>query len=108
MLAIINGTSGHDRDALRHQNEQLRAEVTELRRREAERARRLAELSTDLRTLLTPVSGYLQVIARRRPLARQRPVEQLIAEDVLPRVADITRVIDSLAQPPAHRSQRRR
>jgi hypothetical protein len=107
MLLVIPGTARPD-DDLREENERLRQEVEELRQREAEKERALGDLCADLRSLITPVSGYLQAIARHRPLAAKRPVDALIERDVLPRVDDLTRAVDRLVEPPlCHRGRRR-
>jgi len=106
MLLVIPNTAQPD-DDLRDENARLRQEIEELRNREAERERALGQLCADLRTLLTPVSGYLQVIARHRPLARKRPVDSMIEEEVLPRVSDLTRALNRLVEPPLCRQGRR-
>lgn len=105
MLLVLPNTAQPD-DDLRNENARLRQEIDDLRNQEAERERALGQLCADLRTLLTPVSGYLQVIARHRPLARNRPVDSMIEQDVLPRVSDLTRAVDRLVEPPLRRQGR--
>jgi signal transduction histidine kinase len=83
--------------------EELRAEVEQLRRRDEEQRRMLLDLYTDLRTLLTPVSGYLQVIARRPYVLGGRSVGEVIGERVLPTVQRITARLDRMIQSPAAR-----
>ena len=107
MLLVIPGPAPPD-DNPRDENERLRQEIEELQRREAEQQRVLSELCADLRTLLTPVSGYLQVIARHRPLAANRPVDTMIEHDVLPRVNDLTEAVNRLVEPPLCRPSRQR
>jgi hypothetical protein len=48
------------------------------------------------------------VIARHRPLAATRPVDEMIAKDVLPRVSELTDAVDRLLKPPLSHARGRR
>jgi signal transduction histidine kinase len=108
MSLVIPNERQHENERLLDENRRLRRELAALRQHERERERALSDLAVHLRTLLTPIVGYLQVIALRRPLARQRAVDELITEAVLPCLAELTCAVNRLAEPPFGRRQARR
>jgi hypothetical protein len=68
--------------------------------------RRLHEMRALVRTMLAPVSGYLQVLARRhRSLLTYAPLD-VIAERVLPQIEALVGAVDRLARPDAGHSGR--
>ena len=58
------------------------------------------ELQATVRTLLAPVVGYLQLLARRPHVLRGRPPAQVVEAVVLPRVQEIVAAVDVAAGPP--------
>jgi hypothetical protein len=107
MLLAMIGASGRDHDDLMGENARLRSEIADLRRREDDCQEALNEIRSNLRTLLTPMSGYLQVIAGHRPMIRGQPVDAVIREQVLPRVHDLADAVDRLSRPPLCRTRHR-
>ena len=81
------------------ERDRLRSEVEELRRRDEERRKAIAELVADVRTLLTPALGYLQVIIRRPRILGGQPITNVLADHVLPRLNDVVRSMDRLREP---------
>ena len=90
----------HDIRELADNYDRVRAELDELRHHEEARARRLRDQQADLRNLLTPISGYLQVIARRPDVLGDRSVASVIEEAVLPQLAQVVAVINQLGVTP--------
>jgi hypothetical protein len=86
-----------ERDRLRHAEERLTGEVVELRL-QLDARRALAEAArARVRTQLTPVQGYLQVLARRPALlAADDPA--VLLERLLPRLAEIVAAVDEAAR----------
>lgn len=82
------------------ERDQVRAEAERLQRQEAQRREALVHLASDLLNLVTPISGYLQVIARRPEMLGRRAPAELIATYVLPRVEQLVATIDRLRHPP--------
>ena len=79
------------------ENDRLQAEL------EAQRTAR-RQLQTAVRTLLAPVMGYLQLIARRPHALRGRPAAAVIEERVLPRLREIVAAVDGPNAPPSDAS----
>lgn len=73
--------------------------VAEEERREATR-----ELYTDIRTLLTPIQGYLQLMARRPAALAGRERGDLIEAEILPAVHRLTELIERLPEESAPRT----
>lgn len=73
--------------------ERLRSEVGLLRRT-------LQELRAAVRSVLTPVSGYLQMIARGHPALAAIPTNDLITRRVLPSIEAMVRLVDEMSQTP--------
>jgi hypothetical protein len=80
-------------------------ELERLRREARERNAALIQVLSDLRNAITPLSGYLQVIVRRPLTLKGRSAAQVIAELVLPRVADLLVTADRLRRPPIYSSE---
>jgi hypothetical protein len=100
MLRADTDGTGRDTHEPISENARLRAEIDELRRREAERISALRAIRADVRTLLTPISGYLQVIARCPRLLNGMPITDVINDRVLPAVDEVVHLTDRLAGPP--------
>src|SRR5215208_5808260 len=84
----------------RVERERLHAEIDHLRAESRERNAALVHALSDLRNAVTPLSGYLQVIVRHPALLKGRTPAEVIAEYVMPRVADVLAVADRLRLPP--------
>ena len=84
-----------ERDAMRREVDRLRAQASE-------RNAALISLLSDLRNAITPLSGYLQVMARRPETLHGRSITEVIEGLVLPRIADLLAVIDRLHRPPIY------
>lgn len=97
--------SWSDMSDLIAERDHLRAAVDELRRREDEQRLALVHIVAELRSLLTPAVGYLQVISRRPQLLGGRSLTAVIAEHVLPRLDDVVRSVDRLREAPFHSTQ---
>jgi hypothetical protein len=82
------------------ERERLRGEIQRLRREARERNAALIQILSDLRNAITPLSGYLQVIARRPETLRGRPAAEVVSNLVLPRIADLLAITDRLRRPP--------
>lgn len=82
----------------------MRDQLRRLRREQHERNVALTYLISDLRNLITPISGYLQVIVRRPAMLAGRTPAQLITANVLPRFDDLLTAIDRLRRPPIYRN----
>ena len=78
------------------ERDRLRAELEESRRRAAVRRGALHDLRATLRSLLAPISGYLQVIARRPHALAGRPPAAVIADHVLPQMGGLVAAADRL------------
>lgn len=90
-----------DIERLLAERDELRVEIEQLRRADEERRRLLTELYTDLRTMLTPVSGYLQLIVRRPSALGGRAASEVIGERVLPSLKRMTGRLERVMQHPA-------
>jgi hypothetical protein len=97
-----------DIERLLAERDKLRVEIEQLRRQDEERRRLLTELYTDLRTMLTPVSGYLQLIVRRPYALGGRAVSEVIGERVLPSLQRMTGRLERTIQDPAVRPRQGR
>jgi hypothetical protein len=93
-----------ERDRLRDAEERLlaengvlRVEVEELRRRlaAAESARR--DVQREVRSLLAPLYGYLQVLAHRPEVLAGATAQGIAERVLLPRVRDIVAAVDAAA-----------
>jgi hypothetical protein len=89
-------------DQLRRDNEDLRRENTDLRQAlvtaEHRQSVALREVQTIVHTLLAPVAGYLQLLARRpHTLAHQR-VEDLLTMRVLPQLQRLVEAVDRMSR----------
>lgn len=73
------------------ENERLQAEVEAL-----QHDRR--ELQTVVRTLLAPVTGYLQLLSRRPDTLRRQTIGQVVEECVLPRLHELVESVDGIAR----------
>jgi hypothetical protein len=82
------------------ERERLRGEIQRLRREARERNAALIQVLSDLRNAITPLSGYLQVIARRPTALGGRPAADVVGSLVLPRIADLLAITDRLRRPP--------
>ncbi len=76
------------------QTEQLQRETEQLRRERA-------DLPVTVRTLLAPVVGYLQVLARRPSVLGGVTPAELLEQRVLPRLQALVAAVDATAPPPA-------
>ena len=85
-----------ERDRMRQAEGRLTAENTDLRLQLETRRRRAAAAQEHVRTLLAPVSGYLQLLARRPELLVGQDQAALIAQ-LLPRLAAIAAAVDEAA-----------
>lgn len=88
------------------ERQSLRAEIQSLHRQAEERNAALTVLLSDLRNAVTPLSGYLQVIARRPEMLAGRSVAEVITRSVLPRIGDILDATDRLRRPPIYAPER--
>ena len=88
-----------ERDRLRGAEARLIAEVADLRVRLDARGERAAAARQAVRDALAPVSGYLQVLARRPELLAGRDLGALAAE-LLPRLAAAVAAADEVADGP--------
>lgn len=79
---------------------QVEAQLAALAAQREQRATAITALLSDLRNLVTPISGYLQVMARRPATLAGRPFASVITENVLPRLDDLLVAIDRLRRPP--------
>lgn len=84
----------------------LRAELAALRSAAEEREAALLRLYTDLRTAITPVWGYLQLIVRRPAALRERSPAHLIGTQVLPALGRLLAALERLREPPISRPDR--
>jgi nitrogen-specific signal transduction histidine kinase len=97
LVMMIDETASQDDIAA------LRAERDQLREREASRREIARDLYTNIRTLLTPISGYLQLMARRpRALAGRDPAD-LVERELLPAVNHLTELVEQLPAAVAER-----
>jgi hypothetical protein len=92
-----------ERDRLRAGEERLLAENAVLHVTVADLGARLARAEGSLRdaqervrTLLAPVSGYLQLIARRPDALRDETPQALIEREVLTRLHDLIAAVDNI------------
>lgn len=81
------------------ERDRLQTEVVTLRGREEERQRALGELLADLRSMLAPPLGFLQVIVKRPHVLRGRSAASTIAEEVLPRMNEFVEALGRLRDP---------
>jgi signal transduction histidine kinase len=84
------------------ERERLQAELRGRRQQASERNAAVTELISDLRNLITPISGYLQVIARRPWMLGTRTAAEVINSIVLPRISHLLAAVDRLDRPPIH------
>lgn len=84
------------------ERESLRADLEEQRQANVERDSALMALLSDLRNMITPISGYLQVIARRPAMLGRRSVTDVISFNILPRVNDVLASLDRLRRAPIY------
>lgn len=82
----------------------LRAERDALRAAEAARQEATRGLYTDMRTLITPIQGYLQLMARRPEALSGREQPDLIEGDILPAIHRLTELIERLPEETASRT----
>ena len=85
-----------ERDRLREVEGRLTAENAELRLQLETRRRRAEATRERVRTLLAPVSGYLQALARRPELLAGEDQAALFAQ-LLPRLDEIVAAVDEAA-----------
>jgi hypothetical protein len=76
----------------------LHAELEDLRTRLASRTAAHEEVRTQVRTLLTPAYGYLQVIAERPNILNSQQPDALIHQVVLPQLRATVATLDAAAQ----------
>ena len=88
-----------ERDRLRDAEARLLAETADLALKLRAREERAVALQARVRDLLAPLSGYLQVLARRPAVLADEPVTS-VAERLLGRVAEIVAAVDEAARPP--------
>lgn len=93
MVLLIDS---NELQAITNERDRLRAELEQVRRQEADRRRALHELRANLRSLLAPISGYLQVIARRPWMLAGRAPASLVSERVLPQIDELVSAVDKL------------
>jgi hypothetical protein len=96
-------------DRLQRELTQLRGELAASRAREAAALADRRRLQEAVRTVLTPVLGYLQVLSRRPHILNTHPVGSLIEERVLPglhQVVDLVDTPDTAESPADDASQR--
>ena len=86
-----------ERDRLREAEGRLTAENAELRLQLAAQHQRAEETQAQVRTLLAPVSGYLQVLARRPELLAGQDQAALLAQ-LLPRLTEVAAAVDAAAR----------
>ena len=79
-----------------------RHELEQLREEQRERNEALLAAVSDLRNLITPLSGYLQLIARRPDSLGKRSPAEVISSMVLPQVRIILDTVDRLRHPPIY------
>jgi hypothetical protein len=79
-----------------------RREVETLRRQQRERNAALVGIVSDLRNLITPLSGYLQVISRRPAMLGSSSPRALIEQQLLPQIGYLLGVVDRLRHPPIY------
>jgi hypothetical protein len=91
------GDLAAERDRLRHAEARLTAEVAALRLQLDARRERAEAARARVRTLLTPVQGYLQVLARRPALLAGDDPAALL-ERLLPQLAEIVAAVDEAAR----------
>jgi PAS domain-containing protein len=84
------------RDRLQLQCDDLTAQVDQLTRRQAERNRALTALATHLRTQLTPVWGYLQLLLERPDLRTGSSAEAILKDAVLPQLQLVVDAVRNL------------
>jgi hypothetical protein len=80
------------------ENARLHAGLEDLRARLGSSAATHQEVRAQVRDLLAPVSGYLQVIAHRPDALNGRSPESLIAQVVLPRLRELVATVDAAAR----------
>ena len=96
---LVSWTEIVEREAER---ERLLDEVERVRRQARERNAAVIQILSDLRNAITPLSGYLQVIARRPETLKGRTAADVIADFVLPRVSDLLVIAERLRRPPVY------
>ena len=80
---------------LQVETELLRTVVRALEQRAATLRRDLQSLQTAIRTLLAPVVGFLQLIARRPHALAGTPETVIIEDYLLPRLRDVVATVDA-------------
>jgi signal transduction histidine kinase len=82
-----------------------RQELERLQAEQQERNEALLEAVSDLRNLITPLSGYLQLIARRPGTLGLRSPAEVITAVVLPQIRTILETVDRLRRPPIYQQE---
>lgn len=93
-----------ENDQLRAENDRLHAELEQAHRRESAWVTALRGLQATVRSRLAPVSGYLQVLARRPSVLAGRAVPSVIEDHVLPQLRNLVDAVDRLSEPPSSQS----
>jgi PAS fold len=84
------------RDQLQFRCDDLQGEVERLRRAQAEGNRGLGALVIQLRSRLTPVLGYAQLLVRRPELLGSRAPEAILRDEMLPQLHLVVEIVQSL------------
>jgi hypothetical protein len=85
-------------ERLLSENARLHAGLEDLRvRLDAERAAH-RHVQADVRDLLAPVQGYLQLLAERPAALAGQTAESLIVQHLLPRLREVVRTVDEVAR----------
>jgi PAS domain S-box-containing protein len=84
------------RDQLQLRCDDLQVEVERLRRSQAEHNQQLSGLATQLRTLLTPVWGYVQLLLERPELLRSAAAEDILRDDLRPQLQLVVDAVRNL------------
>ena len=101
-LADENERLSQDNDQLRRDNDRLQHALADAQQREASAIEARHRLHTNVRNLLAPVVGYLQVLSRRPAVLRGQPPGTVIEEVVLPGLRGVVETVDryDAAHPP--------
>jgi hypothetical protein len=90
-----------ERDRLRLQCEDLQDIAEQLRHQQTERDRVLTATATHMRTLLTPVWGYLELILRSHEFRTEAALRSVLAGTVLPQLHELLDLVRGLENLPA-------
>lgn len=85
-----------ERNRLQRENEALRSHLGKLVAAQEKRQGERLDLETHLRTALTPVWGYLQLLARRPRLLGDPTAARRLESIVLPPLRDAVEAVDKL------------